>query len=262
MRIEQIRNATIKIHYAGKTFLVDPWLAPKGSMGCFADLSTFRVCHKEQARIPMPMCALPFPTEKVLEDVDAYIVTHVHPDHIDMNLDGTIKDYLKRDVATFVQSDEDAIVLQKSGFGDVRTLGANSSFGDIQLMKTPGLHGTLKPCGPSCGVVFRHPEEKTLYVAGDTIWYSEVERSLASFRPDVVVLNACAAELEDYGRLIMDDHDVAMVHKAAPCARVIVSHMDTVAHASITRATMRERLQKLGIWDAILMPADGESLSF
>ena len=89
-----------------------------------------------------------------------------------------------------------------------------------------------------------------------------MERSLASFRPDVVVLNACAAELEDYGRLIMDDHDVAMVHKAAPCARVIVSHMDTVAHASITRATMRERLQKLGILDAILMPADGESLSF
>lgn len=30
MQIRQIRNATIKIHYGGKVFLVDPWLAPQG----------------------------------------------------------------------------------------------------------------------------------------------------------------------------------------------------------------------------------------
>ena len=262
MRIEQIRNATIRIQYASRTFLVDPWLAPKGSMGSFAELPGYRVCHKEQESIPMPMCDLPCPTEKILKGADAYIVTHVHPDHIDMAMDGTIQNYLKRDVPAFVQSEEDAGVLQKSGFQDVHVLGSSSSFGDIRLVKTSGLHGTIKPCGPSCGLVFRHPEEKPLYVAGDTIWYDEVERTLARFRPDVVVLNACAAELEDYGRLIMDDHDVAMVHKAAPYAKIIVSHMDTVAHASITRSTMRERLQKLGIWDAVLMPADGETLSF
>lgn len=29
MQIRQIRNATIKIHYGGKIFLVDPWLAPR-----------------------------------------------------------------------------------------------------------------------------------------------------------------------------------------------------------------------------------------
>ena len=27
MQIRQIRNATIKIHYGGKVFLIDPWLA-------------------------------------------------------------------------------------------------------------------------------------------------------------------------------------------------------------------------------------------
>lgn len=262
MRIEQIRNATIRIEYAGKTFLVDPWLAAKGSMGCFRDLPAFKVCHKEQETIPMPMCELPFPVEQILDGIDAYIITHIHPDHIDMALDGSIQGVLKRDVPTFAQSEEDAAVLKKSGFQDVRVLGSNSSFDGIQLVKTPGLHGTIKPCGPSCGVIFRHSGEKTLYVAGDTIWYTEVERTLALARPDVVVLNACAAELEGFGHLIMDDNDVAMVHKAAPYARVVVSHMDTVAHATITRATMRERLQNKGILDDILMPADGETLSF
>ena len=35
MQFEQIRNATIVLEYAGKKFLVDPWLAPKGSNETF-----------------------------------------------------------------------------------------------------------------------------------------------------------------------------------------------------------------------------------
>lgn len=36
MKITQIRNATQIIQYAGKTFLIDPLLAPKGSYPGFA----------------------------------------------------------------------------------------------------------------------------------------------------------------------------------------------------------------------------------
>ena len=32
MNFQQIRSATIKITYAGKTFLIDPWLAPRLSL--------------------------------------------------------------------------------------------------------------------------------------------------------------------------------------------------------------------------------------
>lgn len=38
MKFEQIRNATIILDYAGKKFLVDPWLAPQGSNGTFKEL--------------------------------------------------------------------------------------------------------------------------------------------------------------------------------------------------------------------------------
>lgn len=82
------------------------------------------------------------------------------------------------------------------------------------------------------------------------------------FRPDVIILNACAAEFIDQGRLIMDDNDVNNVYNACPNTKIIVSHMDNVAHAAITRKSMRELLTRRGIWNQVLMPDDGESYSF
>lgn len=39
MKIQQIRNATIIIEYAGKRFLVDPMLGEKGSFAPFRSLT-------------------------------------------------------------------------------------------------------------------------------------------------------------------------------------------------------------------------------
>ena len=76
----------------------------------------------------------------------------------------------------------------------------------------------------------------------------------------MVVLNACAAELVGFGRLIMNDEDVEAVARTVPDAQIVISHMDTVAHASITRYTMRGLLAKRGV--EYLMPEDGETLAF
>ena len=76
------------------------------------------------------------------------------------------------------------------------------------------------------------------------------------------VLNACAAQLKTYGRLIMDDADVESVCRAAPNATVIASHMDTVAHASLTRKTLKAALEERGLASRVLMPDDGETLNF
>lgn len=261
MKIEQIRSATVRIEYAGITFLTDPWLIEKGGMGPFNDKS-FRYCKKEQETIAMPMCDLPKSVDEILGGVDAYIVTHVHPDHIDMSADGAVGNFLNKKVPVFVQSPEDADTLKRSGFEQVLILSENSCFGAVRLTKTPGRHGTKIPCGPSCGVIVEHPEEKKLYIAGDTIWYDGVATTLSKYKPDVIILNACAAEFIDQGRLIMDDSDVNEVYKACPKASIIISHMDNVAHATITRATMYERLKKRGIEDKILIPDDGEQYSF
>lgn len=44
--------------------------------------------------------------------------------------------------------------------------------------------------------------------------------------------------------------------------KVIASHMDTVAHASLTRKTLRAALERRGLSGRVLMPDDGEECVF
>ncbi len=260
MKLQQIRNAMLKISFGGKTFLTDPWLMEKGAMGTFAD-KPFRCLSPEKENIPMPMCALPMSVPDILAGVDAYVITHIHPDHIDMGPDG-IGAALDKNVPVFVQDCDDAGIMLKNGFKDVTVLYENSAFGNVRLIKTPGRHGTKIPMCPTCGVVFRAEGEKSLFIAGDTIWYDGIKNALLQHRPDIVVVNACAAELVTYGRLIMDDADVRKVGECLPGSVIVVSHMDNVAHASITRADMSLRLEDLFRRGSAVMPEDGETLEF
>ena len=198
MEIKQIRNATIRVLYAGKTFLIDPWLAEKGQMGCFLDIP-------------------------ILKGVDYYVVTHIHPDHVDMAPDGTVGRMLDKTVPVLVQNEIDGKVFRESGFEQVLVLGETAyACGDVSITRTPALHGVIEPCGEACGVIFQAKQEKTLYVAGDTVWTTEIKKTLRTFTPDVVVLNACAAELVGFGRLIMNDEDVEAVARTAPDAQIVI----------------------------------------
>lgn len=212
----------------------------------------------------MPLVNLPLPKEKILEGVDAYILTHFHPDHVDLNLNknGFIRDSLSRNTPTFVQVAEDAKILWDEGFSDLTELYSNSRFKEIDLIKTPCRHGTRVPCGPACGVIFRGPGEKTLYLAGDTVWYDRVRETLEKYKPEIVILYACGAFLKFFGRLIMDQYDVLKVREAAPSARLVISHMESVAHATVARAEMRDFAIRHGFIDNIDIPADGETLEF
>lgn len=261
MKIKQIRNATIRIEYAGTTFLLDPWLAPKGVF-CMADIPgrPFHIPDPMKEQIPMPIYGLPESVDDVLKGVDCYVVTHLHPDHIDLSGEGTVGAPLHKETPIFSQNDSEAAVLKRSGFQTVHVLqDAGTEYRGLRMTKTPALHGTFVPCGDACGVIFEAQGEKTLYVAGDTIWYDGVRNTLNRFHPDVIILNACAAELVEHGRLIMNDEDVECVARTAPQARIVISHMDTVAHASITRYSLRGLLARRGVKD-YLMPEDGEVL--
>ena len=265
MKIKQIRNATLKINYSGKTFLIDPWLIAKGQFGSFADIPgmPFHVPDPVKEQISMPIYDLPEPVDKVLEGVDYYLITHIHPDHIDINMkDGTVGAPLDKNVTILSQDENDAAIIKKSGFKDVKILNENSiQLGNVKLTKTPALHGKVKPMCEACGVIFQADNEKTLYLAGDTIYFDGVKKTLQKFNPDIVIMNTCAAEFVDNGRLIMNDEDVECVAKIVPNAKIILSHMDNVPHMSITRHLMRGLMAKRGIND-YFMPDDGETLEF
>src|SRR5688500_10116741 len=197
MKFTQLRNATIIIEYAGKKFLVDPMLAEKGGFPGFEDTIN--------SHIPNPLVDLPVPMDEIL-DVDGVIVTHTHPDHWDeaaINL-------VPKDMLIFSQNEKDAAEIQAHGFRNVRALGESTVFDGITLIKTPGRHGGEKTVeeladllGYVSGVVFKHPNEKTLYIAGDTVWYEGVEENLKKHEPDVVVLNSGDALVVCYATIII-----------------------------------------------------------
>jgi hypothetical protein len=56
----------------------------------------------------------------------------------------------------------------------------------------------------------------------------------------------------------MGKQDVYEVHKAAPEATLIATHMESVNHAVLTRSELRTFATEKGMSDQLLIPADGE----
>lgn len=255
MLIHQIRNATLIITYKDKKFLIDPWLMPKDYMPGFE--------MAVNANVRQPRVELPLSVEKIV-DVDAVILTHFHPDHWDEFATKAID----KKIPFFVQNEVDQKQIQSLGFSDVRVVSVSGTeFDGITLYKTFGQHGKREIIKPLCeqvnmaydamGVVFKAKNEKTLYVAGDTIWCEEVVEAIDKFAPDVIVVNACGATLLNGERIIMNDEDVKTLTEYAPKAVIIASHMDTVSHLTVTRNDIRK--MKL---NNVLVPKDNEIIEF
>lgn len=257
VKFQQIRNATIKVEYAGTTFLVDPMLARKGAYPGFE--GTYN------SHLKNPLVELPFPPQEVIK-ADAVILTHLHLDH----WDDAAKQLLPKKMPIFAQNEEDAASIRKDGFTDVRVLTDDTVFNGTRLSRTGGQHGSDKVVaeiallGKVSGVVFQRPGYKTLYVAGDTVWNRHVEQALSKYQPDVIVLNTGYARILGYeGSIIMGKEDLHRAYQAAPRATVIGSHMESVNHGMQSRQDLREYIAEKGMdRQRVLVPADGESYSF
>ncbi|WP_197922666.1 MBL fold metallo-hydrolase [Thiosulfatihalobacter marinus] len=272
MKIRQIRNATLRLDYAGTKFLIDPWLAPKDTYSGFTGTTNDHLRN--------PTSPLVVPMEEIV-NVSAVLLTHVHPDHWDR----TAAENIAADTPFFVQhfgdkalvSDAAALVLDAEGirvdkiegktFGDVRVLTGNPEFNGVKMKKVPGQHGSDEALQAAydllqevTGIVFSDPDEKTVYLAGDTIWNEYVEANIAEYKPDVIIVNAGNAQIPGLGSIIMSPEDVAKVCAAAPNAVIIASHMESVNHAMTTRADLKAYLAEQGLSDRVLIPEDGETL--
>ena len=262
VQFQQIRNATIKLDYDGTTFLVDPMLAAKNAYPGFE--------ATVNSQIRYPMVDLPISVEEVLK-ADAIILTHLHADH----WDDAARNLVPRDMPIFTQDEADAAIVRKDGFTDVRVLTEQGVvFKGTKINKTIGQHGTdamykvpalAQLLGKTMGIVFQKPNYKTVYVVGDTIWDKEVEDALTRYKPDAVILNTGYAQLTTFvdDSIIMGKDDVYRAYKFSPNAQIVSVHMDTVNHATLTKAELRRFIEEKHLdKQRALVPNDGQTYKF
>lgn len=259
MHFQQIRGATSVITYGGKKFLLDPFLAPKGSLP---------PVPSPYNNFSNPLVELPIPVRDIIK-VDAVIVTHMH--HFD-HFDDNAAKALPKTIPMFVQSEKEAEDMRMLGFTNVTFLmDTGVAFDGVILYRTEALHGDgvtaayyYQKSGlpaEACGVVFRAQGEKTFYAAGDTLWYDGIRRAIEKYKPEVIALNAANAQMYDGTPILMGVDGVREVAQAAPAAVLIATHMDAVNHARVTREDLRKFGRANGLEQRLHIPEDGEIVS-
>lgn len=252
--ITQVRNATLVINYAGKKILVDPMLAKKGAYPGFP--GSFN------SHLRNPLVDLPIELNKLV-DADAVLVTHLHLDH----WDDEAQKVIQKNKKIFVQNAEDEKILKDQGFENVTALSDKIVWEGITLTRTEGVHGTEETVkkvpilGKVSGFVFSHPNEKSIYLAGDTVWNKDVKNALDQFKPEIIILNSGAATITGLPPIIMDEKDVLAVIRYAPKAKIVATHMEAVNHCVLTRQKLKEVLEVEKLSSHVEIPKDGETIN-
>lgn len=249
MKLQLIRSATLRIEYAQHRFVIDPYLAAKHSRPSFAGKS------------PNPLVDLPCAPQDVIADIEWVIVSHLHSDHFDP----AAQALLPKETPILCQPGDEAQIEAK-GFRRVIPVVDTLTWQDMTITHAPGQHGTgkvLHEMGRAAGFVFQAERELTVYWAGDTIWNEAGADVVVRMRPQIIITHSCGAVWGEQVLIVMDAAQTVAVCRAAPASIVVATHMDSLDHATISRAALRQYAEAQGIGDDRLrIPADGETLIF
>lgn len=252
MQLQFLRHATFLLHFPEHRLLVDPMLSPAGALD-----------PAPGSRNPrrQPFVDLPITEDELallIASLTAVVVTHTHPDH----WDAAAQRHLPADLPIICQP-PDASRLRAQGFSAVRPADERVDLGGLSLVRVAGHHGlgeVGEAMGPVSGFVLQMSGEPTVYVAGDTVWCSEVEEILERYQPDVTVLNVGAARMEWGGPITMTAADVCAVCRAVPSTQVVAVHMEAADLCTLPRSELRREIVRAGLTEQVFIPNDGEGL--
>lgn len=248
MKMQLIRHAALWLEYGGVTFLIDPMLSTQGVNPPIMNSGDER---------RNPLVSLPGPVQQWLKP-DAVLVTHLHQDHWDT----AAAELLNHELPVLCQ-EGDGEKIAAQGFTHVEEIKdpVPASFRGVTLTRTDGRHGTGETgerMGKVSGFVLQAEGEPVMYLAGDTIWCSEVEQVLADHQPEIVIVNAGGARFTNGGHITMNEQDIVNLCRAVPEASVIAVHMDAINHCRVTRELLKQRLEQEDLLSRVAVPLDGE----
>ncbi|MFC5050333.1 MBL fold metallo-hydrolase [Rubritalea spongiae] len=249
MKIQLIRNSTLRIRYNGHVLLLDPFLAPAGALPPFAGIQT------------NPTVELPMSPEAVIADTELIMLTHLHPDHFDDEAAQLLPKFLPVLCAPIDQP-----AIENKGFNNTTTLTDSFEWNNIHFEPTPAEHGTgewLQKMGHVIGFYLKAPNRPSLYIASDTVWYPAVEAFITEKQPDVIIANSGGAHFPDAPPIIMDIEQTIALCKAAPESKIVATHLESLDHCPVTRHGLRAAATEAGISESqLFIPEDGEILDF
>lgn len=246
MKLQLLRNATLKFSYGGRTILIDPFFAPRHSLPSFA------------GRSPNPLVDLPLPVEEVLAGVELVIVSHLHSDHFDR----TAQEAVPKHLPIICQPGDEATIAG-AGFTDVMPLTTSADWSGLSFTRCEGSHGlgpVIEKMGNVMGFVLEAAGEPKLYWAGDTVLYPPILETVSRTTPDIIVSHSCGA-LWDGDLIVMDADQTIALCEAAPGSIVVATHMEALDHATVDRDGLRRAADAKGIPAArLIIPRDGETI--
>lgn len=250
MNLQLIRNATIKINYAGKKILVDPMFSPKYTNDSLAGISR------------NPTVELTLTIENIINDIDFVIITHTHRDHFD----SLASEKLSKEIKLFCQP-ADKEFMQTAGFVNAVVIETKSVFENITITRIAGKHGSgeiLKKMGEVSGFVLQADNEPTLYIVGDSIWLKEVENTIATFKPEIIVANSGGAIIPGFENnpILMNEEETILLAKTAKSSKIIAVHLESLDHCRVTRNSLRQKATEQGIDENhLIIPTDGQLIT-
>lgn len=252
MKIRLIRHATVFLEFMGRKILVDPCLSDKGSIDY--------IKNPQKNTLKNPLIDLPINEQELsdlIESVDYVLITHLHKDHF-----SGFEKYSGLYEKTIIAQAEDRKKLYQMGFHNVNGIHKEVEIDGINYLRTSTRHGGVivrKLMGKNSGFLLKGDGENTLYIAGDTLWSSQVKSIIQQYKPSNILLYGGSAQIAIGKPITMSSKDIKRVLDLTKTSLIFPVHMEAFNHCQETREQLNKSLENHPDKNRVIILKDGHS---